>query len=204
MIFYSSWVIIVYTMATLGYNDLRKGVVFDLDGAPYEVVDYSFVRMQQRKAVAQVKMKNLINGKLISRNFHQNESFKEAAIEKNQVKFLYHNREQYWFCESGNPGKRFFLTHEVVGLGAQFLKANTEVTAVIFNGMIINVILPIKIDLLVKEAPPGERGNTAQGGTKVADLETGAKLTVPLFVESGDVVRVNTETCEYVERVEKN
>lgn len=190
-------------MSTLGYNDLRKGVVFNLDGAPYEVIDYSFVRMQQRKAVAQVKMKNLINGKLISRNFHQNETFEEADIEKKPVIFLYHNRNEYWFCEKGNPGARFFLTDEVVGEGAHFLKSNAEAVAVLFNEKIINVLLPIKVDLFVKETPPGERGNTAQGGTKVAELETGAKLNVPLFVNEGDVVRVNTETGEYVERVEK-
>lgn len=190
-------------MSTLGYNDLRKGVVFNVDGAPYEVIDYSFVRMQQRKAVAQVKMKNLINGKIISRNFHQNEVFEAADIEKNPVQFLYHNRGQFWFSQKDNPRSRFFLTQEVVGLGAQFLKPNTEVTAVLFDGNIINIILPIKVDVMVKEAPPGERGNTAQGGTKVVELETGAKLNVPLFVNVGDVVRVNTETGEYVERVEK-
>ncbi len=190
-------------MSTLGYNDLRKGVVFNVDGAPYEVIDYSFVRMQQRKAVAQVKMKNLVSGKLISRNFHQNESFEEADIEKKPVKFLYSSRNQHWFCEKDNPSARFFLTDEVMGEGAHFLKATMEVTAVLFNGTIINVLLPIKVDLVVKEAPPGERGNTAQGGTKVAELETGAKLNVPLFVNEGDVVRVNTDTGEYVERVEK-
>ena len=190
-------------MSTLGYNDLRKGVVFDLDGAPYEVIDYSFVRMQQRKAVAQVKMKNLVSGKLISRNFHQNEVFEEADIEKKLVKFLYSSRNQHWFCAQDNPSDRFFLTDEVMGEGAHFLKANTEVTAVSFNEKIITVLLPIKVDLVVKDAPPGERGNTAQGGTKVAELETGAKLNVPLFVNTGDVVRVNTETHEYVERVEK-
>lgn len=190
-------------MSTLGYNDLRRGVVFNVDGAPYEVIDYSFVRMQQRKAVAQVKMKNLINGKIISRNFHQNEVFEGANIEKNPVQFLYHNRGQFWFSEKNNPRSRFFLTQEAVGLGVQFLKPNTEVTAVFFDGNIINIILPIKVDVMVKEAPPGERGNTAQGGTKVVELETGAKLNVPLFVNTGDVVRVNTETCAYVERVEK-
>lgn len=190
-------------MSILGYNDLRKGVVFNVDGAPYEVIDYSFVRMQQRKAVAQVKMKNLINGKLISRNFHQNEQFEEANIERQPVKFLYHNRGQYWFSEKDNPSKRFFLSNEVVGEGIHFLKANTDVTAVLFGGTVINIQLPIKVDLTVKETPSGERGNTAQGGTKVAELETGAKLNVPLFVNTGDVVRVNTETGEYVERVEK-
>ena len=191
-------------MSTLGYNDLRKGIIFDVDGAPYQIIDYSFVRMQQRKAVAQVKMKNLINGKVVSRNFHQNEEFEEANIERQQMTFLYANRGEFWFSEIGDSGKRFFLAESVVGAGGMFLKANTEVTAVLFNGKAITVELPIKIDVTVKDAPPSDRGNTAQGGTKLAELETGAKINVPLFVNTGDVVRINTETCAYVERVEKN
>ena len=194
----------VNTMAMLGYNDLRKGIIFDLDGAPYEVIEYSFVRMQQRKAVAQVKMKNLANGKVISRNFHQNESFEEADIEKQLIKYLYNNRGEFFFSEKNDPSKRFSVADDVVGTGGLFLKANTEVTAVFFNEKVIKLELPIKVDLVVKEAPPGERGNTAQGGMKLAELETGAKVNVPLFVNTGDVIRVNTESGEYVERVEKN
>lgn len=191
-------------MATLGYNDLRKGVVFDIDGAPYEVTEYAFVRMQQRKAVAQVKMKNLITGKVLSRNFHQSESFEEANMERQVIKFLYHNRDEYWFTEKNDASKRFSLPEDAVGVNGQFLKPNTEVSAISFNGKIITVELPIKVDLLVKETPPGERGNTAQGAMKIAELETGAKISVPLFVNTGDIIRVNTQTGEYAERVEKN
>jgi elongation factor P len=190
-------------MATLGYNDLRKGVVFDIDGAPYEVTEYAFVRMQQRKAVAQVKMKNWITGKVLSRNFHQSEYFEEADIERKPIKFLYSNRGEFWFAEKNDPSKRFSLTTDVLGPSGLFLKPNADVTAVLFNGATITVDLPIKVDLVVKDAPPGERGNTAQGGMKLAELETGAKVNVPLFVNTGDVVRINTETCAYVERVEK-
>ncbi len=191
-------------MATLGYNDLRKGIVFDIDGVPYEVIEYAFVRMQQRKAVAQVKMKNLITGKVLSRNFHQSESFEEADMERQAIKFLYHNRGEYWFSEKNDPSKRFSLSGDAVGVNGQFLKPNTEVSAIFFNGKIITVALPIKVDLLVKDAPPGERGNTAQGAMKIAELETGAKISVPLFVNTGDIIRVNTATGEYAERVEKN
>jgi elongation factor P len=190
-------------MATLGYNDLRKGVVFNIDGAPYQVVEYAFVRMQQRKAVAQVKMKNLISGKVISRNFHQSEEFEEAEMERLPIKFLYANRGEFWFSEKDDPSKRFSLTEDVLGPQGLFIKPNAEVTAISFNDKIVNVELPIKVDLVVKDAPPSDRGNTAQGGTKLAELETGAKVQVPLFVNIGDVVRINTETCEYVERAEK-
>lgn len=187
----------------LTYNDLKKGVVFVLDGAPHLVMEYEFLRMQQRKPVAKTKIKNLITGKIVERNFHQNETFEEAEIEKQPIKFLYSHRGEFWFAEPANPAKRFPLKEELIGESARFLKQNTEVTAIRFDEKIIGVELPIKVDLKVKEAPPNERGNTAQGGTKQAILETGAQVNVPLFVNTGDVVRVNTETGEYVERVEK-
>ena len=187
----------------LTYNDLRKGIIFLLDGEPYEVLEYAFLRMQQRKPVTKTRLKNLINGKIIERNFHQNETFEEVEIEKESVKYLYNNRDQYWFSAKNDPSQRFFLTEELVGPAGKFFKPNTEVTALKFNEKIIQVSGPIKADLKVKETPPGERGDTATGGKKTATLETGAIIQVPLFVNSGDIVRVNTDTGEYVERMEK-
>jgi elongation factor P len=194
-------------MTMLIYNDLKVGVVFILDGEPYEVLEYEFLRMQQRKPVAKTKIKNLINGKIIERNFHQNETFKEAKILKEPVKYLYNHRGQFWFSEKNNPSKRFFLNEEIIGSGAKFLKPNSEVTVAKFSAdggeKIINIKMPIKVDLKIKEAPPGERGDTAKAGTKTAVLETGATIQVPMFVNTGDVIRINTETGEYVERIEK-
>lgn len=188
----------------LTYNDLKVGTIFVLENDPWQVVEFSFLRMQQRKPVTQVKMKNLINGKIITRNFHQNETFEEADIEKNIVKYLYNHRGEYFFSDPADPAKRFSLKEGDLGPSAQFLKPNTEVTTVKFNDKIIGLQVPIKMDLKVKDTPPGERGNTAQGGVKTATLETGAKVQVPLFINSGDTVRINTELGEYVERVEKS
>ncbi len=187
----------------LNYDDLKIGTTFIYEGEPYEVLEYAFLRMQQRKPVAQTKIKNLITGKILDRNFHVSEKFEEVEIETSPIKFLYTHRGEYWFSEKDNPAKRFAIKEETLGTAAQFLKANTEVTAIKWDERIINVKIPIKMDLVVKETPPGERGNTAQGGTKVAELETGAKIQVPLFVDTGDIVRVNTESGEYVERMEK-
>ena len=197
----------------LTYNDLKTGTIFTLDGEPYEVLEFEFLRMQQRKPVAKTKIKNLINGKILERNFHQNETFEEAEIEKEAVKYLYNHREQYWFSRPVKTGRgspqngaaaRFFLTEELVGPAGKFFKPNTEVTVLKFNEKIIQVSGPIKADLKVKEAPPGIKGDTAQGGTKTVTLETGAKIAAPLFINAGDVVRVNTETGQYVERIEKS
>lgn len=188
----------------LNYNELKIGVMFKFEGTPYEVLDYEFLRMQQRKPVAKTKIKNLLTGQVIERNFHQNEAISEIDVEKENIVFLYSNRGEFWFTEKGNPKNRFKLEESKIGTGARFLKPNSEVLAFKLDGLILSVKPPIKADLLVKETPPGERGNTAQGGTKTATLETGAQVAVPLFVNNGDIIRVNTETGQYVERMEKS
>ena len=187
----------------LSYNELKKGTLFVLDGEPYMVMEYEFLRMQQRKPVAKTKIKNIVSGKIVERNFHQNESFEEADIEKKQIKYLYNHRDEFWFADIKDATKRFSFTAEFIGQGGQFLKPNSEVLAMVFNDNIIGIEPPIKADLKVKETPPGIRGDTAQGGTKAATLETGAVVAVPLFVNEGDVIRINTTTGDYVERVEK-
>ncbi len=191
-----------------------------MDGDPYEVQESSFLRMQQRKAVVQTKIRNLISGKVLDRNFQPSDQFEEAEIEKRPAIFIYgkplrpsasakaaadkpESGREYWFHEEGNPASRFSLKAEVIGESAQFLKPGIKVGTVVFNGKIIKVSLPVKMDFEVTEAPPSIKGNTAQGGTKTVTLEGGARISAPLFINSGDIVRVNTETGEYAERVEK-
>lgn len=188
----------------LSYTDLKKGTMFVMNGEPWEVMEANFLRMQQRKAVVQTKIRNLITGKVLDKNFQPSDNFEEAEVEKNEAVFIYSNKGECWFHEAGNPSARFSLSGEVVGEAAKFLKQNTPVTTVVFKEEVIGVKAPIKMELKVKEAPPAIKGNTAQGGTKVVTLETGAKLSVPLFVNEGDVVRVNTESGQYTERVEKS
>ncbi len=187
----------------LSYSELRSGVTFVLDGEPYKVLEYNFLRMQQRKPVAQTKIKNLRTGKILNRTFHQNESFEEADIEKEKARFLYTHRGEYWFQRGSEAKNRIELKEDVLGDAVRFLKPNTEVDLDVFRGDIINVEIPIKIDLKVTEAPPGLKGDSAQGGSKEIVLETGAKITAPLFVNEGDIVRINTESGTYIERVEK-
>lgn len=187
----------------LSYTDLKKGILFVMNSEPYEVLDSGFLRMQQRKAVVQTKIRNLMTGKVLDRNFQPSDSFEEAEIERKDASFIYAHRGEYWFHEAGNPKARFSMKSEDIGEAAQFLKPNTPVTTFAFNGKIISVKLPVKMELTVIEAPPAIRGNTAQGGMKQITLEGGAKISAPLFLEEGDVVRVNTETGAYVERAEK-
>ena len=190
-------------MSRLSYNELKIGTIFIKDGEPWKVIEYAFVRMQQRKPVVQLKIENLVSGKVVDYSAHQNEEYEEAEIDMTTVIFIYQSRGEFWFNEKGNPKNRFTLSVDVIGKAAQFLKTNLEVTAYKFGDKVINVELPIKMDLKVTEAPPAVKGNTAQGGTKLVTLETGAKVDAPLFINEGDILRVNTTTGEYVERVEK-
>ena len=187
----------------LSYNDLKKGVLFVRDGKPYEVVESSFSRMQQRKAVVQARIRDLTNGKITELTLQPSDYFEEADIVKRPLTFLYRHRDDFVFAEPGKPQSRSTLTKEKMGDAGRWLKPNTEVTAVFFNDALLTFSVPIKMDLQVTEAPPGIQGDRSQGGTKSITLETGAIVQAPLFINTGDIIRVNTETGDYIERVEK-
>jgi len=190
-------------MAMLEYNEILPKRVILLNDEPYEVLDAHVFRKQQRKPVNQTKLRHLITGKITEQAFHVSEKVPEAELSTKSVKYLYSNRGEWWFSAENNPSDRFKLAEGTVGAGGQFLKPNTLVEALIFDEKIIAIKIPVKVDLLVKEAPPAVRGNTAQGGNKQIVLETGATVNAPLFVNEGDMVRINTELGSYVERVDK-
>ena len=198
-------------MSMLEYSEILPGKVILVDGEPYAVLDAHVFRKQMRKPVNQTKLRHLITGKITELAFHQNEKANEADLSTKEVKFLYQNKGEYWFCSPQNPAERFALSEDTVGSAGQFIKVNSVVEAQVFNdpaasgeaGKIIAIRVPIKVELLVKDAPPAVRGNTAQGGSKQIELETGATINAPLFINEGDLVRINTETGQYVERVDK-
>jgi elongation factor P len=185
----------------LNYFDLRKGIVFILDGQPYEVLEFQQIIKAQDATVIRTKVKNLITGKVVDRTFHKGDSFEETESERTQVKFIYNNRGKFVFCWANDPSKRFELAEEKIGAGAKFLTPNTLLDGMVYDGEVINVTLPIKVQLKVKEAAPGLKGNRAQSGTKAVVLETGATIQAPLFVEVGDILELNTETGEYTKRI---
>ena len=185
----------------LEYNEIVERKFIILDGAPYEVVSSHVFRKQQRKPVNATKLRNLLTGKITERSFHQSEKVEEAEIISREIKYLYTNKGEYWFSEINDLSKRFKLEAEMIGAQGKFLKQNSIVKALVFNEEIIGLKLPIKVELKVTEAPPVVKGDTVTGGTKQITLETGAVINAPLFVNEGDVIRVNTETEEYAERV---
>jgi elongation factor P len=185
----------------LTHAELRKGVKIILEKEPYEVLEASPMKKAQRRVVIQTKIRNLVNGRVFDRNFHQGDRIEEAEISKMEAKFLYSHRDRYFFSEKDNSQKRFDFGLEQIGEAAKFLKPGQTVQALLFEEKPINVSLPIKIQLKVTEAPPGLRGERAQAGTKTITLETGAKINAPLFIKEGDIIEINTERGEYVRRI---
>ena len=190
-------------MAMLEYNEVVERKYIVLDGQPYEVLSSHVFRKQQRKPVNATKLKNLFSGKVTEYSFHQSEKVPEAEIESREVKYLYTNRGEFFFCVADDPSKRFGIKEEEMGPQARFLKANTVVTQLLFQEKPMGFKLPISVELKVTEAPPNLKGDSATSGTKQIVLETGAVINAPLFVNEGDVIRINTETGEYKERIGK-
>ncbi len=185
----------------LTYNEIKPGVAVLIEGEPYVCTWNNIMQKQQRRPVNQTKMRHLIRGNVIEHSFQQSDKLQEAEIETKPAVFIYARNGEWFFHDIKDKSERFSVTDDMMGDSGRFLKGNTEVDTLWFDEKLFRVRLPIKMELKVKEAPPNTRGNTAQGGSKVVVLETGASLDVPMFVNEGDVVRINTETGEYVERV---
>lgn len=190
-------------MAILSYNEIVQKKVIEYNGEPYEVLSSHVFRMQQRKPVNQTKLRHLVSGKVTEISFHQNESVPEADIATINAQYLYTNRGESWFAEEGNAKNRFSFPEDSVHDKVQWLKQNSTVEVMTYKDKPATVKIPIKMDLKVTDAPPAVKGDTATGGNKLVTLESGATVTTPLFINEGDVLRINTDTGEYVERMEK-
>lgn len=183
--------------------EVKNGDTLMVDGAIYTVIKHSHMAMQQREGVVTLRIRNLKTGQVLERKFVSGEEMEDVEVEKMPTQFLYMSRNEYWFCEKGKPGNRFKFTKEFLGDRALYLRPNMEVMTLKTENEVLDIELPIKADYKVIEAPPAIRGNTAQGGDKVVIIEGGAKVSTPLFINEGDVIRVNLETGAYAERVEK-
>ncbi|MBI2055319.1 MAG: elongation factor P [Candidatus Sungbacteria bacterium] len=198
----------------LTISELKSKLVVMIDAAPFQVLEVKHLHMGRGGSSVQTRIKNLLTGQVFSRNFKPSDAFEEADIEKRDLNFLYAHpvrsaasdgagRKEYVFSAKENPRERFMLSQEKIGESAKWLKPATTVGAIFLDGQLLNITPPIKAELKVIEAPPGFKGDTATGGTKTVVVETGAKVQTPLFINEGDIIRINTETGEYAERVEK-
>ena len=187
----------------IDYNEIKPKKIIVLDGDPYEVLSSDIKKKNRQKPANQTKLKNLRTGATTEKAFHQSDKVHEAELEDKQIKYLYNNRGEWWFCAADNPKDRFTLADESLGDNKKWLKENTEIEALVYEEEVIGIKLPPKIDFKVVEAPPTIKGNTSSGGNKKVVIETGTEVDTPLFIEAGDIIRVNTDTGNYSERVEK-
>ena len=190
-------------MANLLYSELKKGIRIIIEKQPYEIIEASLMFRGRGHSVLQTKLKNILTGNIIQKTFHPSDTVEEAEISKFKARFLYSHRGEYFFSEIEDPKKRFKLKEEQIGSLAKFLKKGGEIEAIIFDGKIINIVLPIKVQLKVEQSAPGIKGDRAQSGNKVVVLETGAEILAPLFIDKGDIIEINTEKGEYVRRIGK-
>ncbi len=190
-------------MAVLSYNEILPKTIINYNSEPYEVLSAHIFRMQQRKPVNQTKLRHLVSGKVVEISFHQNETVTEADVDTIQALYLYTARGESWFAEEGNAKNRFSFPENIVRDRVQWLAPNCAVDVLTYEEKPMTIRIPIKVDLEVRDAPPTVKGNTVSGGTKLVELATGARVDVPLFINTGDIVRINTDTGAYTERVEK-
>lgn len=181
-------------------TDLKPGRAIQIDGEPYIVVNSVFGRKSQSKANMQCKLRNLKTGAVIAKNFQGSEKIEEAEVGFRRVQFLYSNGEAFTFMDLDSYDQ-FDLQADVIGDDAGYLVDGCELDALMFEGLPIGIKLKATVELKVVETIPGVKGDTATGGTKPAKLESGITVSVPLFINEGDKVKVNTETGLYMTRV---
>ncbi len=187
-------------MDTISTNDFRSGISIILDGEVYTIVESQHVKPGKGGAFVRTKLKNLKTGYVLDKTFKAEEKIERAYVEKKKMQYLYNDGEYYHFMDLENY-EQYSLPKEAIKDIVKFLKENIEVLGTIYEGTPITVELPNFIELKVVETEPGFKGDTASGGGKPATLETGAVIQVPFFVNVGDVVKIDTRTGEYVERV---
>ncbi|MBI3989339.1 MAG: elongation factor P [candidate division NC10 bacterium] len=181
-------------------GDLRTGMRIELDGVPYVVLGYQWVKPGKGGAFMRTKLRNMKTGTLLDKTFRTEEKVSPAQIEERKVQFLYKSEVESIFMDM-ETYEQFSLGPEELGPAKDFLEEGLTLTTFFHRGEAVGVELPIFVELAVAETDPGVRGDTAQGGSKPAKLETGAILQVPLFINVGDRIRVDTRTGDYVERV---
>lgn len=183
-------------------GDLRKGLKIEIDGEPYAIVQFEFVKPGKGQSLYKCRLKNMVTGAQFDRTFRSGEKFNEADLMEEEMEYLYADGSSYCFMNTTNYEQEF-LSAEQVGEATSFLKENTRCAVLLFQGRPIGITLPFFIDLKVIRADPWVKGDTASGDTKPATLETGYVLQVPPFVEEGEVVRIDTRSGQYVERVKQ-
>ena len=180
-------------------SELRKGIIIELEGKLYQVVDYQHVKMK-RTALAKVKLRDIQAGHTIERTFQTDEKFTRARLDHRSMQYLYNDENLYYFMDEKNY-EQMPLSTEQLGDTVNYLKEGMSLGISSYQGELVGVELPITVELKVIDTDPGFKGNTATAGNKPAKLETGITIQVPLFINKEDIIKVDTRTGSYLERV---
>ena len=180
-------------------GEFRNGATFDMDGNVVQVVEFQHVKPGKGAAFVRTKIKNVITGAVTERTFSPTDKFPVAYIERKEMQYLYNDGGLYYFMDN-ETYENLPINESVLGDNFKFVKENTDVKVLSYKGSVFGVEPPLFIELQVTKTDPGFKGDTATNATKPAVLETGAEIKVPLFIEEGDMIRVDTRTGEYMER----
>ena len=181
-------------------SDIRKGLKIEIDGDPYAVIDFQFVKPGKGNAFTRTKIRNMMTGAVLDRTWKSGEKLKPATMDERNMQYLYKDEGGFHFMDQQNY-EQLALSEGEVGDDAKFLLENSNVSVLLFNGRPVSLSLPNFVELEVVETDPGVKGDTVTGGRKPATLETGAVIQVPLFIERGEKLKIDTRTGEYSERV---
>jgi len=179
-------------------NELRKGIIIELDGTLYQVVGYQHVKMK-RTALARVKLRDLAAGHTIERSFQSNDKLVRARLDSRPMQYLYNDGGLYHFMDT-ESFEQIEISRDRLGDVLNYLKEGFTVEVSSYKGEVVDIELPVAVELEITDTEPGFKGDTATGGSKPATLETGLNIQVPLFINEGDVIKVDTRTGEYLER----
>ena len=183
----------------IGISDIKTGKFIVLNNEPYKVLSLNQSSIGRGGSVLRTRLQNLATGAILDKTFQGADKVEEADVEKTHAQYLYKDGDGFAFMDSASY-EQFSISQELIGELSDYMVEGTDIVVINFNGNPISVELPVKVKLKVVDAPPGVKGDTASGGDKLVTLETGAKITTPLFINSGDVIVVNTEKGEYVSR----
>ncbi|HLF86896.1 MAG TPA: elongation factor P [Nitrospiria bacterium] len=181
-------------------NEIRNGAKIEVDGEPFIIVEFQHVKPGKGGAFVRTKLRSLKTGNVVDRTFRSGDKLEEPDIDEMEMQFLYSAEGQYFFMDTKSY-EQIFILQEHLGESKNFLKENMVAKIIFYEGKPLSVELPIFVELKIVKTDPGIRGDTATGGTKVATVETGANVKVPLYLEEGAVIKVDTRSGEYVERV---
>lgn len=181
-------------------GDFRNGITLEIDGTVYQIMEFQHVKPGKGAAFVRTKIKDVVNGGVVERTFRPTEKFPQARIDRVDMQYLYADGDLHNFMDTSSY-EQVALSDDVIGDALKFVKENDTVKVCSYNGKVYSIEPPLFVELVITDTEPGFKGDTAQGATKPATVETGAVVYVPLFVEQGDKIKIDTRTGEYLSRV---